>query len=62
MRWEYRVIAVNFDDGSEGERTLNEFGAQGWELIAQVPKPRLAKHFADRLRWIFKRAVDSNQA
>jgi hypothetical protein len=41
-RWEYKLthIQLNFQQGSrvEPERTLNELGAEGWELV-QIMSP-----------------------
>lgn len=49
--WEYRVVHAQLNDGSAGERTLNEFGMEGWELVTEndVHYPPSAK------RWVFKR-------
>ena len=30
--WEYKVVNTTLDRNYYGERTLNELGAQGWEL------------------------------
>lgn len=31
MVWEYKILYLN--DGQDNVRTLNELGAQGWELV-----------------------------
>jgi len=31
--WEYRVERMDYDRAAAEERTLNEMGAQGWELV-----------------------------
>lgn len=34
--WEYRVVRLNEYKPSEHEKSLNSFGAEGWELVALV--------------------------
>jgi hypothetical protein len=38
-RWEYRVIEIGA--GLLGSDGLNKLGAEGWELVAAVPKTEL---------------------
>jgi hypothetical protein len=48
-RWTYQVIEVHASDHDE-ERTLREWGADGWELVAVVPSPRDARSIVQYLK------------
>lgn len=37
VTWEYKVIPT--DSATEGEKTLNELGAHGWELVSVQAVP-----------------------
>lgn len=52
--WEYRVVHGGLNDGSVGERTLNEYGMEGWELVAETAIVPNDGRYSDR-RWVFKR-------
>lgn len=52
--WEYRVVHGGIIDGSAGERTLNEFGMEGWELVTETAIAPNDGRYSDR-RWVFKR-------
>lgn len=41
--WEYAVVDVAFRKDVEVERVLNEFGANGWELVSLVRREAVFK-------------------
>lgn len=50
QQWEYKVV----NSGPSGQGDLNDFGREGWELVAVVQAETIHHH-----RLVFKRAVPS---
>lgn len=48
--WEYKTVS-NYTTGFEGDKTFNEFGALGWELVAAS-----GERDAAGVTYVFKRA------
>ena len=38
MKWEYRVEPIILGDVNIAQATLNDWGADSWEVIAVIPK------------------------
>jgi hypothetical protein len=45
-KFEYRVF-VSADDDDSDEQTLNEFGADGWELVSAIADVRASEDEED---------------
>jgi len=45
-KFEYRVI-VSAEDDDNDEQTLNEFGADGWELVSAIADVRASEDESD---------------
>ncbi len=39
MRWEYKVVKLEIRDPHSLERSLDDWGEAGWELVATHPDP-----------------------
>jgi hypothetical protein len=53
VTWEYQILTLSIEKDKSHVRTLNQMGAEGWELIAVLPSS-----FDDLLRdmtYVFKR-------
>jgi hypothetical protein len=37
VTWEYQIITLNIDKDTPHLRTLNQLGAEGWELVSVLP-------------------------
>jgi hypothetical protein len=49
--WEYKVLLKDAsDDSARTQEELNEFGRDGWELVAIVPVPNGVQLYLKRLR------------
>ena len=66
MKWEYHVEELVYEHDGEQEipasRTLNELGAEGWELVSVVDTGNAeadtgCPHFA----FVFKRPLESKE-
>ncbi|MDB4945363.1 MAG: hypothetical protein JWP97_4897 [Labilithrix sp.] len=57
QKWEYRRVTVDIFDVTEApfEQTLNEHGAEGWELVASFDRERGGN--SKECFFIFKRAL-----
>jgi hypothetical protein len=53
MRWEYKVVKLNSDDPKSLERSLDDWGEAGWELVAAYPNAPIDGH-APKLVAVFK--------
>lgn len=38
MRWEYDLLAMSLQDHEGARNDLNDFGRDGWELVAILPQ------------------------
>jgi len=44
MRWEYKILKLQVGDSESLERTLDDWGEAGWELVAAYPDPQQDGH------------------
>ncbi len=64
LKYEYRVQPMEYEDASptlQDEKTLNELGLKGWELVAVTP-PTPEQSFSETkrlwMRYYLKRPVE----
>lgn len=53
MQWEYKVVKVKNEDPKALERSLDDWGEAGWELVAAYPDPQPDDH-VPKLVVVFK--------
>ena len=53
MRWEYKIVKVDSSDPKSLERSLDDWGEAGWELVAAYPDTQFDSH-APKLVAVFK--------
>lgn len=53
MRWEYKILKLEAGDAESLERTLDDWGEAGWELVAAYPDPIRDSH-TPKLVTVFK--------
>jgi hypothetical protein len=60
VTFEYQILTLSIEKDKSHVRTLNQLGAEGWELISVLPNS-----FDDLLRdmtYLFKRPRDESSA
>jgi len=53
MRWEYKIVKVDSSDARSLERSLDDWGEAGWELVTAYPDTPIGGH-APKLVAVFK--------
>jgi hypothetical protein len=60
-KYQYKIFQADYDDRSatlrSRESELNDFGAEGWELVCIIPLATMGKA-ASRIAYCFKRPID----
>lgn len=64
MKWEYKVVKINslkgLGNSDELQKELNDYGAEGWELVSSLTKPNEGVGWIpkeDEGSVIFKRSI-----
>ena len=60
MTWEYQILTLSIENDKSHVRTLNQLGAEGWELISVLPNR--FDEFVRDMRYVFKRPREESSA